>query len=376
MICKPMSCKFILKNGVAYNKKFGVSRKTKKMKLTKIIIFLLIGFTCCGQDNQELKNIESFYHNGDLEKTIEKGKELLKKDSTDLMVNYLLGRALADRKKFEEAKKYLSNSIREESPDWMKSWSYGYLGTCNYMTDNFEKAKTNLTNAIELNATKNSTKFANERLKWFQMGKYFDEWEIIETSNIRFHIQPNHEIEDLKEYCELRQKAYETNNNFFKALPYKKIDFYVWSKPKEGEIIMGKPIGFANSDLCIINSRIEQTKGHEITHIISDHGIKPKKKNQLINEGVAVAFDMTNRNRIAMAKSANVEKLGVKELMEKAKAYPESTLYPIGGALIEFLRNDGNEESLKSLIQNQTWENLIEIYGENKIEEFEKLITE
>ena len=346
------------------------------MKLTKLIIFLFFGFTSCGQDKQDSNNIEIFYQNGNLEKTIESGKELLINDSTNLMVNHLVGRALVDQKKFEEAKKYLSNSIHKNSPNWMNAWSYGYLGTCNYLTDDLEKSKENLTKAIELNATKNSTKFANKRLKWFQLGEYFDEWEIIEKSNIRFHIQPNHGIEDIIDYCELRQKAYEINNNFFKAQPYKKIDFYVWSKPEEGKKIMGKPIGFANSDLCIINSRIEQTKGHEITHIISDHGIKPKKKNRLINEGVAVAFDLTNRDRLEMAKSANDEKLGLKVLMENAKDYPESVVYPIGGALIEFLRNEGSEENLKSLIQNQTWENLIEIYGDGRIEKFDKLITE
>ena len=335
---------------------------------------MFVGFTSCRQDSQESKNIESYYQNGELEKTISNGKNFLSKDSTNLIVNHLVGRALTDKKKFDKAKKYLSNSITSESPKWMNSWSYGYLGTCNYMTDNFEAAKKNLTKAIELNATVNSTKFAKKRLKWFQMGQYFDEWEKIETSNIRFHFQPNHGIEDLKEYCRLRQRAYKTNNKFFKASPYKKIDFYVWSKPKEGEKIMGKPIGFANSDLCIINSRIEQTKGHEITHILSDHGITPKRKNRLINEGVAVAFDLTNRNRIKMAKSANTENLGIKELMENVKDYPESIVYPIGGALIEYLRNEGNEKGLKSLIQNQSWENLIEIYGEEKIEEFEEKI--
>lgn len=138
---------------------------------------------------------------------------------------------------------------------------------------------------------------------------------------------------------------------------------------------MGKTIGFIYSDLCIINSRIEQTKGHEVTHIISDHGIYPIQKNQLLNEGIAVAFDLTNRDRIEMANSANSAKLSIKEFMDNIIDYPESVVYPIGGALITYLRNEGDDESLKSLIQNQTWENLIEIYGEKKIEEFKSIVS-
>ena len=114
----------------------------------------------------------------------------------------------------------------------MKSWSYAYLGVCYYATNNYEASKKNLLESISMDATKHSTNFAKKRLGWFQMTEYFDDWKVVETSNIRFHFQPGHKIQGLKTYCEAREAALAKNNEFFEAALYKKIDFFVWSKQK------------------------------------------------------------------------------------------------------------------------------------------------
>lgn len=206
------------------------------------------------------------------------------------------------------------------------------------------------------------------------MTEYSKDWEVIETENIKFHIQPDHQIGDLTNFCSEREVAFKENNVFFKAVLYKKIDFFVWSNPEEGKKVLGEEIGFANSDFCIIHSRINQTKGHEITHILCDYGIKPNKKNRLINEGVAVAFDLTNRNRVELAKSANQENIVLKDLMREPYKFPESVVYPIGGALIEYLMENKEKDLIIKLLKEQTYEVLIETYGIEIIEAFEQKI--
>lgn len=341
------------------------------MRIFTLGIILLLVTSCLRPVSE---NIQLLYKNGDFEKVVEEGKKKLKVKPSDLIANHLVGRALADLKKFEEAEQFLYKAITEASPNYVKSWSYGYLGLCNYVNNKYDESKINLEKAIILNATKNSTNYAKRRLQWYQMTEYFEIWEIVETDHLRFHFQPKHEIESVVKYCRIRENAYIQNNEFFKAKPYKKIDYFIWCKPEEAKKIVGKELGFANSELCIINSKINQTKGHEITHILSDYGVKPNLKNRLINEGVAVAFDLTNRNRIELAKSVNIKNFTIKELIEQADNLPASIIYPIGGALIEYLNSDKDYIKLKKLIKEQSWQNLIKLYGIEKIEEFEQLI--
>ena len=319
--------------------------------------------------------IHSHYKNGDNKKVVIEAEKILENYPNNFDANHLLGRALTDLKKYTKAIPYLDKLTNDNhTPKWIKSWSYGYLGVCHFATDEPEKSKKCLQLAILENGTKNSTSYANKRLKWFQMTNYFDDWTIIETVNIRFHIQPNHSIKNVQKYCNNREEAYNKNNGFFKARPYKKIDFYAWSNPIEGKLILDKAVGFANSNLCIINSRIDQTLGHEITHILCDSGIKPKIKNRLINEGICVMFDLSKRDRFSQARSVNLNGLKVKELLEKADKLPDNIIYPLGGALIKFLYDKGDNDKLKSLLKEQTWENLLELYGTQFIEEFENLI--
>jgi tetratricopeptide (TPR) repeat protein len=343
----------------------------KNMRIIKTIIFLLGAVGIYGQD---LGEIERLFQDGDFEKVVENGSRILETDSNNLTVCHLVGRALTELKKFNEAKPLLEKTTIKSAPDWMKSWSFGYLGICYYTFGDLKESKNNFKKAIKLNATKNSTKFAEKRLKLILLAEYSKDWEVFETEHIKFHIQPNHQIGDIKLYCSAREDAFKENNFFFHASLYKKIDFYVWSDFEEGKKFLGEEIGFSNSDLCMINSKVNQTKGHEITHILCDYGIKPNKKNRLINEGVAVAFDLSNRNRLELAKSINQDNLSIKDLMNEPFKFPESVIYPIGGALIEYLMENKDEELIKKLLKQQTYEVLLEVYGIEIIEEFEQKI--
>ncbi len=341
------------------------------MKPKLIPIFLIIPLISFSQD---LRKLEQYYSKGKFERAVEESKSILKKYPDELIAKHLLGRSLTNLSKYEEAIPILEELVGGENvPSWMKSWTNGYLGICYFRMDMYEKSKISLLAGIE-GSTENSKNFIIKRLQRFQMTDYFNDWEIIETENIRFHIQSDHKVEDIDAFCRSRENAYNQNNMFFEATPYKKIDFYVWSKPEESINEVGRRLGFANSELCIVNSRIDQTRGHEITHILVDYGLSPVKKNRLINEGVAVAFDLTNRDKMALAKQSNKENYRVEYLMNSSEDIPESILYPIGGALIEFLMKRGEEVQLKALLENQTWDNLTNIYSEEIILEFDEMI--
>ena len=349
------------------------------MKLNTTIYYLLLILISVNAQSQTTEEIWKLYSSKDLTNTIKSGQQVLQNDPNNPQVNSAIGRALVDLKKHKEAIPYLiKGTIENNNPAWSKAWSFGYLGLCYYITDNFIESKKNFRECINLNATKNSTQFAKNYVRTLQMNETFNSWETIEKENLRFHFQNKSNIKNLDSYIKNREEAYLNINEFFSATPFKKIDFFVWDKPEDAKKYFGRELGFANSKLCIINSRNNQTRGHEITHVLSDYGIKPLKKTKLINEGVAVYFDQTNRDRIVVAKKILENKeIDIVDLWNNPNNYPSEYCYSIGGALIDFLIKNGNESQLKALIKNQTTETAIEIYDDfnNLMKEFEQKLN-
>ena len=64
------------------------------MKLINLLIFLLIGTVCSGQD---LKEIESLYLKRDFDGVITEGKRILEEHPENLLVNHFIGRAHTTR---------------------------------------------------------------------------------------------------------------------------------------------------------------------------------------------------------------------------------------------------------------------------------------
>jgi tetratricopeptide (TPR) repeat protein len=343
------------------------------MKHTLTILIILEFFSVFSLKAQTSKEIWDYYSQRNLEKTVKFGKQALQKDPNNPQINLAIGRALADSKNFKKAIPYLKKgSFNENNADWVRAWSLGYLGVCYYVTDNYKLSKKSLKKCIQLKATKNSIKYAQKRIKLFQMSKIFDSWDIFETENLRIHFQNKNQIKDVKSYISGREEAYQAINGFFKADLYKKIDYFIWNDRNQAKMILGRELGFANSDLCLINSANNQTRGHELTHILLDYGIQPIKKTRFINEGVAVYFDQTNRDRYKIAReSLNQIELNIIDLWDNPEKYPSKYNYTVGGAFIGFLLENGGESKFKKLLANQSSESAAEIY-----DEFEKLIDE
>ena len=326
-----------------------------------LVTGLLFSFNIYAQNIEKLGKL---YVQREYAKVIELGQEELKNYPDHPNLNMIVGRAYTDAKQFEKAIPLLEKgTVTENNPDWVQAWSYGYLGNCYYVTNEYNKSKKSIKTCLKLNATENSTKYAQRLLESFQMSSFYDDWEIVESVNIRFHFQKSKSIADKELFMNDREKAYLEINKFFNAKPYKKIDFFVWDDPKQAKRKLGQDLGFANANLCTINSRNNQTQGHEIAHILVTYGILPIKTTRLINEGVATYFDQTNRDRMQIAREALAGKeLKIVELWENPKNFPDDYNYTIGAALIAYLFEKGNEEQMKRLLKDQTLTSARNIY--------------
>ena len=345
----------------------------KSMRKTLTILIVLQIFSVFNIKAQTSKEIWGYYSERNLEKTVKFGKQALQEDPKNPQINLAIGRALTDNKQFKKAIPYLEKgSVEVNNADWVRAWSLGYLGECYYATDNYKLSKECLKNCIQLKATKNSVSYARKRIKFFQMGKIFDTWDIIETEHIRFHFQNKNQVNNFESYISNREEAYQVINNFFMAEPYKKIDYFIWNDRDLAKMTLGRELGFANSKLCLINSAKNQTRGHELTHILLDYGIQPRQKTRFINEGVAVYFDQTNRDRYKIAReSLNEDEINIIDLWNNPDKHHAKYNYAIGGAFICFLLENRGESKLKKLLTNQTTQSAAEIY-----DEFEKLIND
>lgn len=328
------------------------------MKRNTSITLLLLFLISINLEAQTLDDITKLYASKDYSNVIELGQKILQNDSENPQLNMIVGRAFADRNKHKEAIPYLmKGTLVNNNPAWVRAWSFAYLGTCYYVVDNFVESKRNFKECIQLNATKNATQFAKKYISSLQMSDNFDAWKTVEKEHLRFHFQETENIRDVENFMTIREDAFVEINKFFHAKPFKKIDYFIWDKPEEAKTLFGRELGFANSKLCIINSRNNQTVGHEMTHILSDFGIQPSQKTKLINEGLAVCFDQTNRDRMEVARTTlRNKKIDIIDLWNNPEKYPNDYFYTIGGALIDFLLKHGTESQLKQLLKNQTAE--------------------
>ena len=317
-------------------------------------------------------NIWKFYKEKNYSRAIEIGINELKENENNSELNLIVGRAYTDSHQFKKAIPFLSKGIQPKGKmNWISGWSYAYLGKCYILTDQYKKSKESYKKCIQLNATKNSVNMAKKSIKALQMIPFFDSWKIVETEHIRFHFQEIDKIKNVNKYTNSREEAYRKNNEFFSASLYKKIDFYVWENPEDAKKMYGRSLGWASSNFVLINSKKNQTKGHEITHILVAFGLHPTKTCNFINEGIAVYFDLSNRDRLKAAKKSVKDKqIDVVEHWKKSYEELNDYDYTVGGAFMEYLFETRRDEEIKKMLKNQTVENAKKVFSD-----FDKLIA-
>lgn len=334
------------------------------MKLKFTFLFLTFCFFLNAQ-NPQVQEVQKLYMSGDYDQTIEKANEYLAKEPENVDYQLMLGRALTDIGKYEDAIPYLEFAIEKDN-SWRKAWALGYSGSCYFMLQNYEKSKTAIKSCIEFNATKNATNYAYKRLLLFGYDDFFKDWKIQESDNIRFYFQKMSES-DIEIFIQSRENAYEQINKFFNSTLPKKIDFFVWNSREDAKKILRADLGFADPSYCIIHSYFQQTKGHEITHVISNYSNEMVQKTGLINEGTSVCFDLSNNNKEEMVSTflkSNNQKIDIKDLWSNWTLYPQELSYPLSGLFVKEMIMKFGKEKFLVFFTNQTYDNARAVFGD------------
>jgi tetratricopeptide (TPR) repeat protein len=126
-----------------------------------LLFLLIIPFWAKAQD---LEKLMTFYGEGQFEKAIAFGEEVLKKDSNNIETNLMIGRAYTDLGSYNKAIGYLQKATSDTIVQkWKPAWANAYLGTCYFALGNFEMSKKHYEASIALKATKNCDRYTLRR---------------------------------------------------------------------------------------------------------------------------------------------------------------------------------------------------------------------
>jgi tetratricopeptide (TPR) repeat protein len=342
---------------------------------------------------QTIEEASKLYASQSYKEALEMCGKMMNNSATAAFANGLTGRIYADQNEYRTAAPYLQKAIElDEESSYISGWSYAYLGRVHVMLGETEKGKSELNKAISLNKTDNSVKYAEGVLSRMDNIKLEPKWITIESEHFIFKFQdtaglranllmmvPRSHPTSAAKYIQEHEQAFARINKIFHADLQKKITFFVWTDDELAKKILGKELGFATPTEYKCNADYRQTIGHEMTHVLSYWGwgqaTLPENMTRLINEGVAVAFDLSRGDKYERARNAvtgeNIHSI-LDVWKDNGMGY-QKVLYPLGGAFLTYLYKKSTPEQFKSIIKNQTIENAQNTYG---IVQFGIMMTE
>ena len=145
----------------------------------------------------------------------------------------------------------------------------------------------------------------------------------------------------LEEWLDVREKAFQNICNYLKTDGdnVNKITFFVFNDKKQG-MNYGRRLGYAVPSKYEIYTTFDQTPGHELTHLVSYWINKKRIKSAVINEGLAVYQDQTERNYNRICKSLISEgKVSVDILKNLLGDDFRKQIYgyPLGASFVSYL---------------------------------------
>lgn len=312
------------------------------------------------------------YREGRFEEVVSRGQALIATGSESAAVNLAVGRCLVDLTRFEEGLPYLQKAVQQDAArTWVYAWAQVYLGNAHQALDDFPAAGRAWTLARDCRATRNATSAAAGSLLAFGLSEFFAGWRSFETDHFSFLFSNRLQDFDRVQYARIREEAYATITGWFGGGPGRKIRFIVWSSQEEADEAGMPTLGFSRPMQYLTHTLVQQTVGHEMTHVISYHALKPTVRTALINEGVAVHLDLTGRDQMARARRVLEQQkprplqVSIPALWLDWSLAPDTFSYPLAGAFVAMLIEKGGKEKFLEFFPDQSYTHALQIYGDD-----------
>lgn len=191
---------------------------------------------------------------------------------------------------------------------------------------------------------------------------------------MRFH--PDLPTAQFEPWAQSREETYQQLVAWFGGGPTDRVRLIVWPSSAVAEAAGLPPLGYTHAKIDLIQTRVDQTRGHELTHEVLQHALHPVAFSPLVNEGIAVLLDGTNRDRMKEARRSVQAAGAPAPRIAEAWALTRSRGldYAVAGAFVGMLLERGGKERLLALLADQTQARAAALYGaelEGWIAEFE-----
>jgi tetratricopeptide (TPR) repeat protein len=337
-----------------------------------VFVILVSPIPALAQDQEggPADDLWELYKEGRFEEVITLGKALLATENETAQVNLAVGRSLVDLEKIEDAFPYLTRAVDlDPNRTWVYAWAQLYLGNTHLESGDDDRARQAWMAARDCGATRNATRNAGNNLKYFGLSEFFADWKPFGTEHFSFRFSGRLKDFDRVEFARRYENAYAEITQWFGGGPDKTIRFLLWSSQDEADEAGMPALGFSRPAQHLIHAVQGQTVGHEMTHIISFHALKPTVRTGLINEGISVHMDLTGRDQMERARalkaSANPEplKVSIPAMWLDWSLAPEAFSYPVAGAFVGMLIEKGGKDKFLEFFQDQSYENAQKVYG-------------
>jgi tetratricopeptide (TPR) repeat protein len=310
------------------------------------------------------------YKEGRFEDVVREGQVELSTGTPTAQVNLAVGRSLVDLGRVREGLPYLEQAVRSDpAKTWIYAWAQCYLGSGQYRLGNVPQAKAAFIKARDCAATRNATRYAVGTLKLLGLSESYDDWKTFTSEHFAFHFSPNLADFDEVAFARRHEEAFEIISDWFAGSPTAPIRFFVWKDKAEALGANMPPLGFARPELDLVHVWSGQTLGHEMTHVISHHAMQPEHVTGLINEGISVYHDQTERDQMALARETLADGSGLPvqvslaALWEDWSLLPQEVAYPVAGAWVKVLIDKGGKEKFLEFFRDQRLANARQAYG-------------
>jgi tetratricopeptide (TPR) repeat protein len=339
------------------------------LRIARITLILMIAASVTAEQGPA-DPLWELYQAGRFDDVINRGKALINTGQGTAQVQLAVGRALTDTGSFAEAVLFLEGAVSGD-PDrtWVYAWGQVYLGSCHWKLGDSERARRAWIAARDADATRNATRNAVGNLSAFGLAESFDDWQRFRTDHFHFLFSDRLTDLDRTDFARRREEAYAEISAWFGGGPAEPVLFVVWSDQAEADAAGMPTLGFARPDLNLIHALVNQTVGHEMTHIVSNAALEPTARTGLINEGTAVRFDQTGRDRMATARRAladagDLPRVSLAALWEDWSLLPGEVTYPLAGAWVDRLIDKGGREHFLTFFTDQSLAHAREVYGD------------
>ncbi len=351
------------------------------MTITLALLLCLLPSFISAQEKGPADDLWILYKQGQFEEVVAQGRVLLVTHTETAQVNLAVGRSLVHLEKFDDAFPYLTKSAQmDPQKTWVYAWAQVYLGLVNWKLGDDNRASQAFILARDCVATKNATRSAVTYMLRLGLSEFFADWVPLETEHFSFRISGRLKNFDRIAFVRRHEEAYAKITKWFGGQPEEKIRFLLWSSQEEADEGGIGTLGFSKPEMFLTHAVIGQTVGHEMTHIISYYALNPTVRNGLINEGIAVFMDQTNRDQMERARSlrdggkSEEIRVSIPAMWEDWSLAPSEYSYPLAGAFVSMLIENGGKDKFFEFFLDQSYQHAQLVYGSDLsgwIENFE-----